>query len=199
MTRAPVVIVIGGPNGAGKTTISRAVIGHEFGVVDFVNADAIAQGLSGFNPESAAFAAGRLMLSRVRELAGSRDDFAFETTLASRSFAPWLQQLVGRGYSFHLLYVWVRTPELAMRRVRNRVKRGGHYIEPEVVRRRYARSISNFWHLYKPLASTWRIYDNSGRHLQAVASGGTGVSDLVIVPRIWQALQRGAHAAAKDE
>ncbi|MBY0263551.1 MAG: zeta toxin family protein, partial [Phycisphaerales bacterium] len=114
------MMLIGGPNGAGKTTISRKAIAETVGVPEFVNADAIAIGLSGFNPDLAAMAAGRVMLGRLRELAAERRDFAFESTLASRSFAPWLKSLVESGYQFHLTFVWLRSPELAVRRVRKR-------------------------------------------------------------------------------
>src|SRR2546423_2715906 len=116
MADSPSVIVLGGPNGAGKTTISRAVLGGVLGLAEFVNADVIAQGLSGFDPERAAFAAGRIMLARLRELAHERANFAFETTMASRTFAPWLAELRRAGYRVHLVFVFLRTPELAIRR-----------------------------------------------------------------------------------
>ncbi len=170
----PQVVVIGGPNGAGKTTVSREVLAGSLGITEFVNADSIAAGLSGFDPERAAFAAGRVMLARLRELAAASPprDFAFESTLASRTFAPWLNELVDRGFEVHMLYVWLRSPELAIRRVRARVKRGGHDIPPEVIRRRYARSAANLFSLYLPLAEragTWRIFDNSGPHAVPIA------------------------------
>jgi predicted ABC-type ATPase len=99
----PSVVIIGGPNGAGKTTISKAVIATLGLPMEFVNADVIAQGLAGSNPERAAVAAGRIMLARLRELADARESFAFETTLASRSFVPWLSTLRGSGYRVHLI------------------------------------------------------------------------------------------------
>lgn len=178
----PVVVVIGGPNGAGKTTISRAVLAETLGITEFVNADTIAAGLSAFEPERAALAAGRVMLARLRDLAAARADFAFETTLASRTFAPWLAGLAADGYEVHILYVWLRTPGLAVRRVRARVREGGHGIPEEVVRRRYTRSASNLFRLYLPLASTWRLYDNSGRALRLIAAGPTpdGPRDTLI-------------------
>lgn len=160
-TSTPSVVVIGGPNGAGKTTISRNVIAELLGIGEFVNADIIAQGLSGFDPERAAIQAGRVMLTRLRELAADRRDFAFETTMASRTFAPWIAQLVRSGYEFHLVFVWLNSPEMAIRRVRSRVRRGGHFVPDEVVRRRYARGIANFVNLYLPIASEWRVLNNS--------------------------------------
>lgn len=157
----PSVVLIGGPNGAGKTTISRAVIASLGIPMPFVNADVIAQGLAGSNPERAAIAAGRLMLSRLDELAAARESFAFESTLASRSFAPWLRTLAASGYRVHLIYTWVASPEISIARIKTRVRNGGHHVPDSVVRRRFARSTQNLVHLYTPLATRWRVYDNS--------------------------------------
>ena len=98
MPAAPQVIVIGGPNGAGKSTAARGVLRDLLQLGEFVNADTIAAGLAGFAPERTAFAAGRIMLARLHDLAASRTSFAFETTMASRSFVPWLSQLRAEGY-----------------------------------------------------------------------------------------------------
>jgi predicted ABC-type ATPase len=106
---APAVVVIGGPNGAGETTISRDYVAETLGIAEFVNADIIAQGLSGFDPERAALQAGRLMLKRLRELAAARASFAFETTMASRTFAPWIAELIASGYEFESAFVWLRS------------------------------------------------------------------------------------------
>lgn len=121
---APQVVVLAGPNGAGKSTSSSAVVRGVLGITEFVNADDIARGLSGFNVEGAALSAGRIMLDRVKELAQRRGDFAFETTLASRSFAPWIRELRQTGYLFRLIYLWLPSPEYAMARVMERVRRG---------------------------------------------------------------------------
>lgn len=203
-SRRPQVILLGGPNGAGKTTISREVLATTLGITEFVNADAIAAGLSGFSPERAAFAAGRVMLARLHELGAATPprDFAFESTLASRTFAPWLSSLVDRGFEVHVLYVWLRTPELAIRRVKARVRQGGHDIPPEVVRRRYVRSASNLLHLYLPIAEragTWRIYDNSTRSLRWIASGGRGRTPIIKDARAFGRLQEVARGKVRPE
>jgi predicted ABC-type ATPase len=122
----PKVVVIAGPNGAGKSTTAPAILRDALKVHEFVNADTIAAGLSAFSPESVALAAGRIMLDRVHELARDRRDFAFETTLASRTFASWLRDLQTNGYKFHLVYLCLPTVELAVARVAERVRRGGH-------------------------------------------------------------------------
>lgn len=155
--KPPVVVVLAGPNGAGKTTASDELLREELAVSEFVNADRIAHGLSAFEPERAAIAAGRIMLARLDELAAQRVDFAFETTLASRTFAPRLAQLVGEGYEFHLCFVWLPSVELAIARVAARVRAGGHDIPIETIRRRYTGGLRNLFDLYVPIATHWTV------------------------------------------
>ena len=188
--QVPVVVVLAGPNGAGKTTTSRRVLQGALEVEEFVNADTIAAGLSAFNPEAAAMAAGRIMLARLQELAERRASFAFETTLASRSFAPWLRQRRAEGYRFHLIFLSLPGPELAIARVRERVRRGGHHVPDEVVRRRYAGGLRNFFTLYRPIADGWRLYDNSDRRLRRlVARRRAGEAVETILDRVvWNRL-----------
>jgi predicted ABC-type ATPase len=158
---APSVIILAGPNGAGKTTAARTLLAEQLRLMTFVNADVIAQGLAGFDPDSAAVEASRIMLERLRLLAERREDFAFETTLAARSYAPWLQSLRNEGYRVHLVYFWLASEDLAIARVAERVRLGGHHVPETTVRQRYARSLKNFFHLYLPLVQTWQVYDNS--------------------------------------
>ncbi len=170
--QTPKVIVIAGPNGAGKTTAARGVLHDLIGVGEFVNADTIAAGLSGFAPDRAAFAAGRIMLARLHELAAARATFAFETTMASRTFAPWLRELQGSGYRVHVAFLWLASPALAMRRVALRVRHGGHDIPVETIQRRYARGLVNFHTLYRPIADSWIVYDNSAFSAPRVVASG---------------------------
>src|SRR6516225_2385361 len=114
---SPYAVVLAGPNGAGKSTSASSILKDALGIDEFVNADIIARGLSGFAPERAAMAAGRIMLARLRELARQRTSFAFETTLASRSFAPWLAGLIRDGFQFHLIFLRLPGPEMAVARV----------------------------------------------------------------------------------
>ncbi len=160
---APNVVVIAGPNGSGKSTAAPALLRDYLGVIEFVNADVIAQGLSGFGAEHVALRAGRVMLERLRDLAAEEADFAFETTLASRTFAPWLGQLQQLGYRVHLLFLWLPAPEMAVARVASRVEIGGHDIPRDVIYRRYFAGLRNFFSLYRPLVDAWRMYDNSSR------------------------------------
>ena len=158
---SPHVIAVAGPNGAGKTTLAPFLIRDEYELLEYVNADSIAHGLAAFNPGSVAFEAGRIMLRRIHSLAEQNLSFAFETTLASRSYARLLEGLRATGYEFHLIYVWLSSADLAVQRVRERVRRGGHDVPEEVVRRRYVKGARNFFGVYSGLADTWGIYDNS--------------------------------------
>lgn len=157
----PDVIIIAGPNGAGKTTASEDLLNRELAIREFVNADWIAKGLSGFEPETAAIAAGRVMLGRLRELSEENASFAFETTLASRTFARWIQELRVRGYRSRLIYLWVSDPALCLERVRTRVRLGGHHVPDDVVMRRYELGLRNLFRLYLPVVDEWELYDNS--------------------------------------
>jgi len=157
---SPQVIVIAGPNGAGKTTLAPLLLRDKWGVLEYVNADPIALGLS-FDPGSVAIEAGRVMLKRLDSLAEQRRTFAFETTLSARSYVRRIESLVAAGYSFRLMFVWLRSADLAVERVRERVRAGGQDVPEEAIRRRYKAGLRNFWRLYKPLADAWFVYDNS--------------------------------------
>src|SRR5262245_38630397 len=130
---SPTVIVLAGPNGAGKTTSSKSLLAETLGVFTYVNADVIAQGLAGVAPETAALEAGRIMHRRLRELAERRVDFAFETTLAAKTYGPWLKELKASGYYFHLTYFWLANVDVAISRVAARVRSGGHDIPESTI------------------------------------------------------------------
>jgi len=188
----PKVVVIAGPNGAGKSTAAPLLLREALAVGEFVNADTLAAGLSAFASEQVAFAAGRVALRRLRELAAARRDFAFETTLASRSFAPWLKQLRKSGYRFEVVYLWLPHAELAVERVAERVQRGGHNIPPDVIRRRYEKSLKNFFNLYRQLCDFWLMLDNSDPSQQElIAWQRRGTPPIVRLRDPWQALKVG--------
>jgi predicted ABC-type ATPase len=174
----PNVVVLAGPNGAGKSTSAPMILKDALGVDEFVNADVIARGLSGFEPERAAMAAGRIMLARLRVLARQRSSFAFETTLASRSFAPWLKDLLATGYQFHLVFLWLPSPDLAVARVAVRVRQGGHDVPEEAIRRRHEAGPRNFISLYQPMATTWEFWDNSPASGPTLIASGSGTVTL---------------------
>ncbi len=193
----PRVVILGGINGAGKTTASRAVLADVLNIPTFVNADAIARGLNGLNPEAESFRAGRLMLQEMARLVEERAEFAFETTLSARTYAGWLRTLRVLGYKVYLFYYWLDSPELAIERVARRVKAGGHHVPDGDIRRRYARSVRNFIELYRPVADFWEVYDNSygQRHLLAMGEGGEGSDEAIDSAYDWAEFLRSANRA----
>lgn len=186
----PEVFVLAGPNGAGKSTVAGVLLPVELRVSDFVNADFIAQALTPHAPETSAMEAGRMMLRRIRELRDARRTFAFESTLASRTFGPFLRDAQQLGYLVHIVYVSLRNADLAARRVRLRVSRGGHDIPEETVRRRFGRSLRNLFEIYLPLADGWSVWDNSGRAPLLVARGGAGQTTTIIEHEPWERLSK---------
>jgi len=189
----PKVVIMAGPNGAGKSTLAPSLLRDRFGLLEYVNADTIARGLSAFQPEEVAFEAGRVMLKRLHDLARLRASFAFETTLATRSYAPWLAGLCKEGYAFHLLFLWLHGPDLAVGRVKERVRLGGHGIPEAVIRRRYRHGIRNFFELYQTLAHTWGVYDNSVSVGPVLIATGSSESALLISqPELWQRFREAA-------
>ncbi len=163
--------IVSGCNGAGKTTASYTVLPEILECREFVNADEIARGLSPFNAESVAIEAGRLMLQRIEELLKEDVTFAIETTLATRSYVNLVMRAQRQGYRVNLLYFWLSSPELAMRRVAERVSKGGHDIPEEIIRRRYTAGINNLFKLFMPVVDYWAIFDNSQADRLKIASG----------------------------
>ncbi len=186
----PSLVVLAGPNGAGKSTLAPRLLKGALGVSEFVDADVIARGISGFDPERAAFAAGRVMLARLRALAERRVSFGFETTLASRSFSPWIARLKRAGYEVHLVFLALPAAEVAVRRVAERVRMGGHSVPEATVRRRYRAGLQNFFGLYRVLTTSWRVYDNSGAAApRLVAAGRADVVTRITDRKAWERLQ----------
>jgi predicted ABC-type ATPase len=189
--QSPTVIVIAGPNGAGKSTAAPVLLPRTLGVLEFVNADVIARGLSAFQSESVAMQAGRIMLQRLEELAANRMNFAFETTLSSRTFAPWLEKLRASGYSFVLLYLWLPDSEMAITRVLERVRQGGHNVPEDTIRRRYRRGLVNFFTLYQGIADEWHFYDNSVAKRPCLLASGSGTEEEIFFPDVWEQIKKG--------
>ncbi|MBN7813564.1 zeta toxin family protein [Algoriphagus sp. H41] len=161
--------IIAGCNGAGKTTASFRVLPELLDCREFVNADEIARGLSPFQPEKVALEAGRIMLSRIAELMEKGEDFAFETTLSTRSYTGIVKKAKKKGYYVSLIFFWLESPELAIERVKKRVSEGGHHIPPEIVTRRYQRGIENLFKLFFNEVDYLFIFDNSTPEPKLVA------------------------------
>jgi len=187
----PVLLVLAGPNGAGKSTVAPTFIQNS-GVGEFVNTDEIAKGLSAFHPEGVALLAGQLALERMNQLSQSRKSFAIETTLAARTYVGMIKKLRDEGYRVHLVYVWLPNAELAIRRVADRVRVGGHHIEDDVVRRRYQAGLNNLFELYIPIVDKWVVCDGSSiKGVKIVSSGCFDVARMIYEPTVWEALKHG--------
>lgn len=171
--------IIAGCNGAGKTTASMSILPKSLLVKEFVNADEIAKGLSPFNPEGVAIEAGRLMLERIKYLLSKGESFSIETTLATRSYVNLVRGASRLGYMVHLIYFWLNSPQLAVDRVAERVRKGGHDIPYDVILRRYSKGIDNLFRLFMNEVDIWAIYDNSQYQRERVAFGGKSMETKI--------------------
>ncbi len=182
--------MIAGPNGAGKSTCAPLLVRDTLGITEWINADAIAQGLSAFHPAGVALEAGRLMLERLHELAARRADFAFETTLSGRTYARFLRDLSTAGYKTHLVFLWLESADIAVERVHLRVQRGGHNVPESDIRRRYTLGIQNLLRLYLPIVDSWAVYNNSeSSQPKLIAYGSTPQMQQIVDESSWLRLQ----------
>ena len=171
-TKREKIVILAGPNGAGKTTFAQEFLPKEAECPRFINVDLIAAGLSPFNPEVAAFQAGRLMVQEIATLVRRRKSFAFETTLSGLRYARLIPQWRKKGYFIKLIFLQLPNPEMAIARVAARVAQGGHGVAEKVIRRRFTAGWRNFQHTYQPLVDVWILYDNAGDAPRYVDSGG---------------------------
>jgi predicted ABC-type ATPase len=128
--------IIAGCNGAGKTTASFTLLPEILDCKEFVNADEIAKGLSPFQPEKVSFEAGRIMLNRINELLENDENFAFETTLATKSYKSKITKAKTKNYNVTIIFFWLENIDLAIERVKTRVLEGGHNIAIEVIKKK---------------------------------------------------------------
>lgn len=167
----PRLYIISGCNGAGKTTASYSLLPEMLQCSEFVNSDEFAKGLSPFDPSKASIQASKYMLLKIRYLLRKQSDFAIETTLATRTLLNTVKMAQAAGYSVTLLYFWLRTPEMAIERVKARVAAGGHNIPEDTIVRRYHVGIDYFFHQYAPICERWILADNSQIPFRVIAEG----------------------------
>ncbi|WP_372950066.1 zeta toxin family protein [Mariniphaga sp.] len=179
----PNLYIIAGCNGAGKTTASFTVLPEMLHCDIFINADEIARGLSPFKPELSSIEAGRLMLKKINEYIPLQKDFAFETTLSSRTFRNTILKSRKSGYETTLLFFWLNSVELAYERVENRVLEGGHHVPKHIIARRYYAGIKNLFDIYIPVSDYWMIFDNSQKMSSELIAEGT-ITESKIVKNI---------------
>lgn len=169
MSNKKQLYIIAGCNGAGKTTASFTILPEILGCKEFINADEIAKGLSPFQPESVAVQAGRIMLARMDELLQKGETFAFETTLATKSYKQKIEWAQANGYEVTLLFFWLDSPNIAKERVAQRVAEGGHNIPLETIERRYYNGIANLFTIYIDMVDICYIFDNSEGRKELIA------------------------------
>jgi predicted ABC-type ATPase len=176
----PTLFIIAGPNGAGKTTFASRFLPEESGDLEFVNVDLIAKGLSPFDPDAAAGAAGRIALTRVERWILEKKTFAWETTRSGRTMKGWVEKAKASGYFVKLAFVWIGSAEESIARIRRRVREGGHDVPVEDARRSFLKTLRNFFEVFCPLVDAWKLYDNSKTSLRFVAAqknGRTAIRD----------------------
>jgi predicted ABC-type ATPase len=182
----PQAVIIAGPNGSGKSTAATKLL-HEDMV--FVNADLIAQEISGLPGTSADINAGRLLLERVEALEQNRQNFAFETTLATKMLSSRVKGWREKGYQVHLVYFFLPSEAMCVMRVEGRVNDGGHHVPEDTIRRRYQAGLRLFFGTYRHLVDTWRMYDNSSNSApKLIARGDSNGVTKVTEPVIWEEL-----------
>lgn len=186
----PNLFIIAGCNGAGKTTASYTILPELLGVKEFVNADEIARGLSPFQPETVAIQAGKIMLRRLQDLLLQQVDFAFETTLSTRSFMGFIKHAKEMGYTVNLVFYWLESVELAIERVETRVVvEGGHNIPIDTIIRRYYAGLHNFVNLYKDAVDYWMLIDNSKMEQVVIAKGRKEQQQIINTVK-WLTIQK---------
>jgi len=163
MSEEKKIIIIAGPNGAGKTSFATEFLPNEAECPNFINVDLIAAGLNPFAPEKAAIRAGRIMLGLMNEYVRLSQSFSFETTLSGKGYARLIPKWQSMGFKVKLFFLKLPNPDLAIARVRQRVREGGHNVPDDVVRRRFQRSLLNMEEVYKAIVDEWAIYDNSSK------------------------------------
>ncbi len=171
--------IIAGPNGSGKTTFAKKFLPDYVKCPNFVNADLIAQGLSPFSPSRVAIKAGKLVLSQIHEYIRLDVDFAFESTLAGKLYVNLFRELKKKGYKLHLFFLWIPDAELAIVRIKDRVAEGGHDVPAEDVKRRFKRSISNFFKVYRPMLDSWMLFNNISDKPVLIAKKNNGAIDII--------------------
>jgi len=163
------LIILAGANGSGKTTVANKMLRHRN--YEFLNADEIEKTLQ--SHEKTSLKAGRIFFDKLNIMIETDKSFILETTLSGKYLLKFLEQVKEKKYEISIFFVFLETPEMCIERIKNRVKKGGHYIPDEDVIRRYYRGIVNFWNVYKSKADIWYLFCNSIDNLEKVAFGNS--------------------------
>lgn len=176
----PELMIIAGPNGAGKSTLTRLFTAD----MPVIDPDAIAREIDPEHPESAALAAGRQAIDRAKAYIQSDCSFIVETTLSGNTYLNLIREVKALGWITSLTYIGIDDPATNIKRVRSRVKLGGHDVPVTDIVRRYVRSLANLSKAAK-IVDRLILYDNStdARHqLVATVEGDRIVTYMQELP-----------------
>lgn len=158
----PTCWIIAGPNGSGKTTFALEYLPKVVVCNNFVNADLIAAGLSPLAPDRGLLAASRIFLREIEAHISCREDFAFETTLAGRSYLRLIERMRNNGWQVELIYLALPSVEMSKLRVAERVAHGGHNIPQQDIKRRFPRSLYNLLNIFSQAVDRCVCFMNDG-------------------------------------
>lgn len=164
----PKLIIIGGANGSGKTTLAREFVALED--LTYLGADEIAREINSEKPESAAIEAARVFSQRFDDFIKNGETLIVESTLSGLSLRKKFEEAKHRNYEIEILFVYLDSPELCIKRVEARVAKGGHHVPESDIRRRFYRSNANFWKVYKDLADRWFLFLNVGNSFEQISN-----------------------------
>jgi len=176
----PRLLVVAGPNGAGKSTFIAELLAER--PMPYLCADVIALEFPLLDEVSRQLAAGREFIRRVELQLAASDDFIVETTMSGRTLRSHLQHAKSAGFEITIVFIYLDSANTSVARVRERVRRGGHNVPENDIRRRFRRCFNNFWHRYRQIADYWYIYYNSSGEFKRIASGE---GDAMLVCDSW--------------
>lgn len=174
------LLVVGGPNGAGKSTFVATLL--EERPRPYLCADLIALEFQHLDVVSRQLAAGREFIRRIELQLTASEDFIVETTMSGRTLRSHLQHAKDAGFEIIIVFIYLDSADTSLARVQERVRRGGHDVPEEDIRRRFRRCFHNFWHRYRQIADYWYVYYNFSGDFKRIASGEGAV---VVVRDAW--------------
>jgi predicted ABC-type ATPase len=183
---SPLLLIVGGPNGSGKTTVAKQL--SESRGIPYLGADAIAEQLNPSNPANAAITASRTFSRTIRQLIAKRQSFICESTLSGLTLKNFLGTARTSGYKTEIVYLFVESEDMCLTRIAERVRKGGHDVPEVDVRRRFSRSLHNFWNVYRHLADSWVVCYNGFGLLHEVAVG-THAEPSIRDPKLYSRFQ----------